>query len=61
MAILGRRLMGVMRLRNSCAAVALFSTIAVIGSPVFAQAAPQATANTEAVESEIIVTGSFIR
>ncbi len=53
--------MGVMCLRNSCAAVALFSTIAVIGSPVFAQAVPQATADTEAVESEIIVTGSFIR
>jgi iron complex outermembrane recepter protein len=53
--------MGVMCLRNSCAAIALFSTIAIIGSPVFAQAAPQAAADTEAVESEIIVTGSFIR
>ena len=53
--------MGVMCLSNSCAAVALFSTIVVIGSPVFAQAAPQAAADTEAVESEIVVTGSFIR
>ncbi|OYW13818.1 MAG: hypothetical protein B7Z50_06070, partial [Sphingomonadales bacterium 12-62-5] len=33
----------------------------MIASPVFAQAAPQAAADTEAVESEIIVTGSFIR
>ena len=52
--------MGVMCLRNSCAAVALFSTIAVIGSPVFAQAAA-APAAEEQADTEIVVTGSFIR
>ena len=54
--------MQVMRLRAGCAAAALFSTIAGFASPALAQSAPQAAAaDTEREESEIIVTGSFIR
>ncbi len=52
--------MGVMRLRATCAGLALFSTVAGYGSAAWAQSAPQAAAD-DAAESEIVVTGSFIR
>ncbi|MEN9932057.1 MAG: hypothetical protein RIS17_630, partial [Pseudomonadota bacterium] len=52
--------MGVMRLRATCAGLALFSTVAGYGSAAWAQSAPQAAAD-DAAETEIVVTGSFIR